>query len=174
MPDEERGEADDEAIDARQERDVTGEAADESCHEPPSSALRPSVDPERPLVVNAWTEGYETEAMDLLAWVPVTERFALPPAPEHAIVLIKCPNLEMGRGQRVALVDPRDGRLQATARQPHGDRLAAPNELRTAATESLPAAAGQVSVSHERGVVARGGGDRVDPAHGAGIEAAAD
>jgi uncharacterized protein YijF (DUF1287 family)/L,D-peptidoglycan transpeptidase YkuD (ErfK/YbiS/YcfS/YnhG family) len=44
----------------------------------------PSVDPERPLVVNAWTEGYATEAMDLLAWVPVTERFALPPAPAHA------------------------------------------------------------------------------------------
>lgn len=43
-----------------------------------------TVEPERPLVVNAWTEGYETAAMDLLAWVPVTDRFALPPAPEHA------------------------------------------------------------------------------------------
>ncbi|MFV8752879.1 DUF1287 domain-containing protein [Nannocystaceae bacterium ST9] len=44
----------------------------------------PAIDPERPLVVNAWTEGYSTEAMDLLSWVPVTDRFALPPTPEHA------------------------------------------------------------------------------------------
>ncbi len=44
----------------------------------------PALDPERPQVVNAWTEGYATEAMDLLSWVPVTERFALPPTDEHA------------------------------------------------------------------------------------------
>lgn len=43
----------------------------------------PSVDSERPRVVNSWTEGYSTEAMDLLTFVPVTDRFGLPPSDEH-------------------------------------------------------------------------------------------
>jgi uncharacterized protein YijF (DUF1287 family) len=30
-----------------------------------------------PLVVNAWTDGYVTQEMDLLGWVPVTHRFRL-------------------------------------------------------------------------------------------------
>jgi uncharacterized protein YijF (DUF1287 family) len=29
------------------------------------------------MVINAWTDGYETQAMDLLGWVPVTHRFRL-------------------------------------------------------------------------------------------------
>lgn len=31
----------------------------------------------RPLVINAWTDGYDTQEMDLLDWVPVTHRFRL-------------------------------------------------------------------------------------------------
>lgn len=30
-----------------------------------------------PLVINAWTDGYVTQEMDLLGWVPVTHRFRL-------------------------------------------------------------------------------------------------
>lgn len=31
-----------------------------------------------PLLINNWTEGYRTQAMDLLDWVPVTHRFRVP------------------------------------------------------------------------------------------------
>jgi len=31
-----------------------------------------------PLVINLWTFGYETQAMDLLEFVPVTHRFRFP------------------------------------------------------------------------------------------------
>jgi uncharacterized protein YijF (DUF1287 family) len=30
-----------------------------------------------PLVINSWTDGYKTQEMDLLGWVPVTHRFRL-------------------------------------------------------------------------------------------------
>jgi uncharacterized protein YijF (DUF1287 family) len=36
------------------------------------------------LVANNWTDGTTTAFMDLLGWVPVTQRFRMPPAPEHA------------------------------------------------------------------------------------------
>ena len=35
------------------------------------------------LVANNWTDGYQTAFMDLLAHVEVTDRFRMPPAPEH-------------------------------------------------------------------------------------------
>ncbi|MBN2194599.1 MAG: DUF1287 domain-containing protein [Polyangiaceae bacterium] len=34
-----------------------------------------------PLLVNNWTDGYRTQPMDLLAWVPVTHRFRAPRRP---------------------------------------------------------------------------------------------
>jgi D-alanyl-D-alanine dipeptidase len=38
----------------------------------------------RLLVANNWTDGYVTSFMDLLAFVEVSDRFRMPPAPEHA------------------------------------------------------------------------------------------
>src|SRR5690606_33630314 len=35
-------------------------------------------------VANNWTDGYRTSFMDLLGFVPVTDRFRMPPAAEHA------------------------------------------------------------------------------------------
>jgi uncharacterized protein YijF (DUF1287 family) len=37
-----------------------------------------------PLVINNWTDGTVTAAMDLLAWVPVTHRFRVPPRAREA------------------------------------------------------------------------------------------
>ena len=39
---------------------------------------------ERWLVANNWTDGYQTAFMDLLEFVEVSDRFRMPPAPEHA------------------------------------------------------------------------------------------
>lgn len=38
----------------------------------------------RLLVANNWTDGYVTSFMDLLEFVEVTDRFRMPPAPDHA------------------------------------------------------------------------------------------
>lgn len=68
----------------------------------------PTIDPERPRVVNSWTEGYSTEAMDLLTWVPVTDRFSLPPTEEHSrpvsawtsqLVVVESDDWASARGQ---------------------------------------------------------------------------
>lgn len=32
----------------------------------------------KPVIINSWTDGYRTAEMDLLAWVPVTQRFRAP------------------------------------------------------------------------------------------------
>jgi uncharacterized protein YijF (DUF1287 family) len=62
----------------------------------------------RLLVANNWTDGYRTSFMDLLEFVAVTDRFRLPPAPEHAgpisafvtqLVVVRSPSWSSFRAQ---------------------------------------------------------------------------